>query len=211
MKVDENKLKSKVVEEFLKELEKKSWAVIENITSKSETLELIEDIQRCISLGLFKSSHIGSGDNKILNEQIRSSKTVWINRWDDSPTLNKMYHLHESLMSELKSFFRLPLQRFESQFAHYQNGDFYKKHLDQLAKTKHRQFTSILYLNQPESGGELVIYSKDNKNKIDAKITPTPGKFVVFISKDIFHEVLPCQDNRYSLTTWYRDDFLIPF
>lgn len=211
MKIDSHKLKTQIIDKLLLELEKKSWAVIQNVISESEALELIEDIHKCISMGLLENSQIGSGDNKILNEQIRSSQTIWINRWDDSPTLSKMYHFHKHLMSELKLFFRLPLQRFESQFAYYQDGDFYKKHLDQLTKTKHRQFTSILYLNQPQSGGELVIYSKENKNVIEAKISPTPGKFVVFISKDIFHEVLPCQANRYSLTTWYRDDFLIPF
>ena len=109
-------------------------------------------------------------------------------------------------MDYLNQHFFLSMKRFESQFAIYQKGGFYKKHLDQLKKTRHRQVSCILYLDDCLAGGELLIFNKNNKNQLDYTYTPKAGEMVLFFSKSIYHEVLPTQQKRYSLTTWFRDD-----
>lgn len=66
--------------------------------------------------------------------------------------------------------------------------------------------TCIFYLNDCYEGGELLIYSREDKKQIAARISPSIGSCVIFFSGQIYHEVLPVVETRYSLTTWLRCD-----
>ena len=121
-----------------------------------------------------------------------------------------LHSFFTELMLELNRTFFLACKRFETQFAYYPVGGYYKKHLDQLADNKHRQGTVILYLEDCLGGGELIIYNKDHINQIDQVYSPRKGDLVIFFSSQIFHEVKEAHSERTSLTTWFRDDEIIP-
>ena len=67
--------------------------------------------------------------------------------------------------------FSLGLFDYECHYAKYQQGDFYKKHYDAFKGRSNRIFTTVCYLNTPESGGELVIYKPKSKD-IEIVIKP---------------------------------------
>lgn len=101
-----------------------------------------------------------------------------------------------------RSFF-LGLFDYECHYAKYQQGDFYKKHYDAFKGRSNRVFTTVLYLNTPDSGGELIIYKPKSK-QVEVCIKPLAGTLVIFESERFMHEVLPAGDERYSIAGWFR-------
>ena len=94
---------------------------------------------------------------------------------------------------------------YEFHFALFDNGSFYRKHLDQFQDNSSRQFSMITYLNanwQAEDGGELCIYD----GEATQKIAPTNRKTVFFKSNELVHEVLETHKPRLSVTGWLRRD-----
>merc|ERR1712113_145152 len=92
------------------------------------------------------------------------------------------------------------------------NGTKYRKHIDepiQIQKEdsmnkKKRRITCLLYLNEfegrswnKEDGGCLRIHLEDGKER---DIEPIGGRLVVFNSRYLPHQVLPCYFNRYAVT-----------
>jgi SM-20-related protein len=94
---------------------------------------------------------------------------------------------------------------YESHYAHYEAGAFYKKHLDAFKGRSNRILTTVAYLDNqwsPYKGGELSIYNADNQ--LISLVPPKAGTFVVFLSDEFPHEVHLCHDDRYSIAGWFR-------
>ena len=187
----------------------KSWSSHLNFISIEECHNLRKYIDFHLQHQNFKQAEIGNGLNQKEATSIRNSDIAWINHWDARKELTQLYNSFTELQAEFNRSFYLSLKRFESQLAFYPKGGFYKKHIDQLRDTKHRQITLILYLMDCPIGGELVIYNQNDKNKIDTIIKPKAAQVVCFNSAKIFHEVLPTELKRYSITTWFRDDLIV--
>lgn len=109
-------------------------------------------------------------------------------------------------MISVNEYFFLVMKRYESQIAYYDEGDFYKTHLDQFQDQRHRQVTCTIYLNDCTNGGELVLYKQGSQTIIDQIISPKRGTLVLFFSGHIHHEVKLVNQPRLSITTWFRDD-----
>jgi len=100
---------------------------------------------------------------------------------------------------------------YESHFAHYPIGAFYKKHRDAFAgqsgnRQPNRVLSTVLYLNsawQPHEGGELLIYAEDGEAIIET-VVPVYGRLVIFLSEKFPHEVLPATRERKSIAGWFR-------
>lgn len=94
---------------------------------------------------------------------------------------------------------------FESHFAWYQKGEYYKRHLDTFLGESNRVLSLVVYLNDGwlfEDKGELVLYK--SKNDLNGtKVLPTFGTIVVFLSKEFPHEVLPSYRERLSIAGWF--------
>jgi SM-20-related protein len=153
---------------------------------------------------LWKKAKIGMGAKHIENSEIRNDSIFWIEESNDTPLQRKYLEQMKELMTYINQELYLGLREFECHFAHYKAAGFYKKHLDQHHGSNKRSISTILYLNRPIDGGELVIYNKNNPNQIEVKLKPRAGSFVCFLSNQIYHEVLPTTGDRYSLTGWFR-------
>ncbi len=162
----------------------------------------------------FKSAGIGRQADFHVQENVRSDKIYWL-ELDKKITVEFLQYM-EALGTELNRRLFLGLAHYESHFAHYPVGAFYKKHLDafrgngehkQLQKLQsNRVLSTVLYLNEnwlPECGGELIIYS-ENDEKILEKILPEFGRLVIFLSEKFPHEVLPATRERNSIAGWFR-------
>lgn len=154
--------------------------------------------------GEYVDAGIGRGDDYVKTEFIRTDEIRWITgeteagaKWVDWASKLKQF-LNQRLF--------LGLFSFESHFAHYAPGAFYKRHYDAFRGETNRVLSVVVYLNPnwcPNDGGELVLYRND-EDCCGINVAPLYGTIVVFLSEEFPHEVLPARRDRYSIAGWYR-------
>lgn len=157
----------------------------------------------------FERAGIGRGKDHMINDLIRTDEIHWITNSNEA---NRTWiEWTESLQMFLNNRLFLGLRAFESHFAHYAKGDFYKKHKDAFVGEGNRVLSVVAYLNKnwsSDDGGELVIYDESSTSShIDhheITVLPNSGTVVIFLSEDFPHEVLPAKCDRYSIAGWFR-------
>lgn len=152
----------------------------------------------------FHQARIGRGLDQTKNPFIRRDKIAWMD--DAHPNAYLWFEWTARLKRYLNRRLFLGLFSFESHFALYNPGDFYKKHLDAFRGESNRVLTLVTYLNkgwEPDQGGELVLYAPDEGKEI-TKVVPTFGTLVIFLSEEFPHEVLAADRDRYSVAGWFR-------
>ncbi|WP_448567102.1 2OG-Fe(II) oxygenase [Thalassotalea ganghwensis] len=147
---------------------------------------------------------IGRGDDYLHNEFVRTDEICWIN--GDSNAGQQWLDWTAHLQSYLNKRLFLGLFSFESHFAHYAPGDYYKRHYDAFKGESNRVLSVVTYLNSgwtANDGGELVLYTNE-RDREGIKVVPLLGTVVVFLSEEFPHEVLPAARDRYSIAGWFR-------
>lgn len=152
----------------------------------------------------FSRAGIGRDNDFHLNHAVRRDQTRWLS---DSNSVDAAY-IDEMAELRLQINRRLFMGLFdyESHYAHYPPGAFYKKHMDAFKGQANRVLTTILYLNpdwQPEDGGQLLMYAPDSGEVIET-VNPLFGSFVIFLSEQFPHEVVKASRDRYSIAGWFR-------
>lgn len=160
----------------------------------------------------FERAGIGRGKDHIINDSIRTDEVCWIT--NNNEASNAWITWTTSLQVFLNKHLFLGLSSFESHFAHYAKGDFYKKHKDAFKGEGNRVLSVVVYLNKNWSsndGGELIIYDQSvpitshvDLHKI--KVLPCMSTVVIFLSEEFPHEVLPAKCDRYSIAGWFRSN-----
>ncbi len=152
----------------------------------------------------FDPAGVGREQAHILNQFVRSDEICWIN--GESLAGIQWLNWSARLQQYLNRRLFLGLFSFESHFAHYQTGDFYKRHMDAFQGEANRVLSLVVYLNpdwQASDAGELVLYQNEHDQQ-GTKVTPSFGTVVAFLSEEFPHEVLPAQRDRYSIAGWFR-------
>lgn len=152
----------------------------------------------------FSDASIGRQFSQQLDETVRNDTISWIH--GNSPAGAQWLSWTQALQSYLNRRLFLGLFSFESHFAHYAKGHFYKRHLDAFKGQANRVLSLVSYLNpdwKSSNGGELVIY-KSASDQIGTKVLPEYGTIVVFLSEEFEHEVKPALQDRYSIAGWFR-------
>ncbi|BBP42270.1 2OG-Fe(II) oxygenase [Thiosulfativibrio zosterae] len=197
-------LTENILDSLLDALVEQGWFEWPNAVDEDLCLELLAEVESLDEEGELRRAGIGRGDALQLNKDIRRDQIKWL---DNSTPPQQRYLKHmANLQCQLNRALFLGLFEYESHFALYKKGDFYKKHLDSFRGKANRMVTTVLYLNpdwQAEWGGQLVIYNEDSSQKL-ATINPRIGKMVVFMSEQIPHEVLPTLHPRVSIAGWFR-------
>jgi SM-20-related protein len=152
----------------------------------------------------FHRAGIGRANDYQLNRFNRTDSVCWIEGSSDQ--CRHWLQYTESLRHFLNRSLFLGLFSYESHYARYLPGQYYKRHLDAFQGQANRLVSTVLYLNPgwlPDDGGELVIYeSKTDQTGI--RVTPSFGTLVSFLSEEFPHEVLPAKRTRFSIAGWYR-------
>jgi SM-20-related protein len=158
----------------------------------------------------FKVAGIGRQTDFQVQETIRSDKIHWIQ--PNVEITAGFLQWMDSLRVGINRRLFMGLFDYESHFAHYPVGAFYKKHMDAFRGNpqqgqSNRVLSTVLYLNdawQPSDGGELLLYAEDDDNKIIETLSPEFGRLVIFLSEKFPHEVLPAKRERKSIAGWFR-------
>jgi len=170
-------------------------------------LELTDALMQhlaCMQASKFTDAGIGRGRQHIYNDFVRTDEICWIT--GESVAGKDWLNWTSGLQTYLNRRLFLGLFSFESHFAHYAPGDYYKRHCDAFRGEANRVLSVVVYLNQswsPTDGGELVLY-KDDSDHDGLRVTPGLGTVVVFLSEEFPHEVLPAVRDRYSIAGWFR-------
>ena len=158
----------------------------------------------------FKVAGIGRQTDFQVQETIRSDKIYWIQ--SNTKATAEFLQWMDSLRIGLNRRLFMGLFDYESHFAHYPVGAFYKKHMDAFRGKRqqgqsNRVLSTVLYLNdawQLGDGGELLLYAEGDENKVIESILPECGRLVIFLSEKFPHEVLPAKRERKSIAGWFR-------
>jgi SM-20-related protein len=164
---------------------------------------------RARALECYQNARVGRHGARQRNRFVRRDQIVWI----DGDTLAERAWLDwaNELCVYLNRTLMLGLNSFESHFAMYGPGTFYRRHLDAFRGESNRIVSLVLYLNphwQPSHGGEFVIYGEHDQEL--GRFPPTLGTLAVFLSEVFPHEVLPTTTQRYSLAGWFRPRAELP-
>ncbi|EKO3907702.1 2OG-Fe(II) oxygenase [Vibrio fluvialis] len=169
------------------------------------TAEQVQSLRDCAPEN-WKRARIGRNDDLQRETTIRSDKIQWLSQNMAQPVQDYLERMEQIRQAVNRDFF-LGLFEYEAHFAKYEQGDFYKKHLDAFRGQENRKLTTVFYMNeawQPADGGELKIYDLDDQ-LIDT-VAPVAGRLVVFLSEKFPHEVLPTHADRVSIAGWFRSN-----
>ena len=197
-------LSPKIIDKLLDSLVDKGWFEWPNAVTDELCQSLLTEVELHDAEGELQRAGIGRGDTHQINTNVRLDSIYWLD--GISPAQKSYLEQMAELQYQLNRGLFLGLFEYESHFALYKKGGFYKKHCDSFRGNANRMVTTVLYLNpnwQDGWGGELVIYNENSTEKL-ATITPEMGKLVIFMSEQIPHEVLLTKHPRVSVAGWFR-------
>lgn len=191
------------------EFAKNGFAIVDEFLPHSVFLKLRKEMIIALDEEEFKKAAIGKNYLEEINTEVRGDKILWLNKKNTSEGLGVFFEVIQNLINYLNQVCYAGVNDFEFHYAHYPKGTFYKKHLDQFIIDDARIFSVVFYLNQnwnPSQGGNLKIYKDDGDEIID----PIGNRLVFFDSGKYYHEVLPTNVSRFSLTGWLKKTKYIP-
>ncbi len=181
------------------------WCVVPGFLGETETAALRAECLRAHAAGAFHAAGVGRGQAQVRSE-VRGDHVLWLDETNTGPALHELLDRFESLRQKVNQELFLGLFDLETHFAVYPPGAGYQRHLDRFRDDDRRSLTVILYLNEPdwreEDGGQLQFWPDPETTPLE--IQPAGGTLVTFLSDRFWHEVLPANRRRLSLTGWFR-------
>ena len=193
------------------EIAQKGWSITDGLLPDALLRNIVTEAEALWESGDFSRAGIGTGSNLALKPEIRSDRVHWLDPEQLSLTQQQYWDAIEQLRITLNRTLFLSARSFEAHLAVYPPGSFYRKHLDQHAEVQHRLISCILYLNEgwtEADGGHLRIWHSEGETDF-TDVLPVWGRFACFRSDLIYHEVLPGNRERFSLTGWLRREALL--
>lgn len=162
------------------------------------------EYQQALNNSKYADAGIGRGEDFLKTDFVRTDEICWITGESDAG--KQWIDWTTRLQRFLNQRLFLGLFSFESHFAHYSPGAYYKRHYDAFRGEANRILSVVTYLNPAwchTDGGELVLY-RDDQDREGLKVVPLYGTVAVFLSEEFPHEVLPASRDRYSVAGWFR-------
>lgn len=178
--------------------------IIDNFLELAHYQSLRRLAQKLHQEGSFRQAKIGLTLEAQHNKAIRADEICWLEEESDEPSVQAYLNQAFVLANILNQTLFLGLAEFETHFAAYQPGAYYKKHVDQFAAKKTRKISCVYYLNEHwnhEFGGELKLY--DTQDNLIQHVVPQGNRFICFNS-ELPHEVCLTNQPRYSIAGWMK-------
>lgn len=192
-------------QDIVADLARLGWCVVPGFLGEPETAALREECLQAHATGAFHAAGIGRGQAQVRSE-VRGDHILWVDDSNAGPALHGAMTQFETLRQTVNQALFLGLFDLEAHFAAYPPGGGYQRHLDRFRDDDRRSLTVILYLNEPdwqEQDGGLLRFWPDPETA-PLEILPAGGTLVTFLSDRFWHEVLPAQRRRLSLTGWFK-------
>lgn len=203
-------------EQLVEHIANQGYCVIDNFLDHTVIGALASETEALKLANAMTQAGVGR-EQLAINKSIRGDSIYWLDE-NNATAAQKIYlQQMDRLRSSLNQHLYLGLFGLECHLAAYPAGTFYKKHLDRFASNEpnqsqrqsQRKISCIVYLNKSwknEDGGQLRFYLNEtdeysNEKSID--ILPIAGRAVIFLSDTFYHEVLPANRERISLTGWF--------
>lgn len=193
-----------VIATMIDSLYQQGYCILAEALPPELAIALADEVTK-LEKSSFSKAGIGRNSEHQNNDTIRSDKIYWLAS-EQSQVQADYLAWAEELKTAINRRLFLGLFSYEAHYAHYQVGDFYKRHLDAFKGQANRVLSVVTYLNpnwQDDQGGELVLYL-DDKDNTGIKVQPKLGTVVVFLSEEFPHEVLPATKERFSIAGWFR-------
>lgn len=172
----DNVLQEKVCDLIIKEYKDTEWSdalISRNIKNN--------DVRNCKNINISDISIINHNESfrKYLDNEVFNSVGIVINE-----IFNKF-----GASTEKDSGYQL---------LKYEEGGFYKEHIDTSSIINNRRFSCSFNLNDDYGGGEFSFFNDEIRYKIKK------GSAIIFPSNNLFpHQILPItKGTRYSIVTW---------
>ena len=152
----------------------------------------------------FHVAKIGSQNNALSNRNIRRDQIYWLDDTSENESVITYFKAMKTIATTLNQHLYLGLVDFETHFALYSPGEFYKKHVDQFNNKQDRRISCVYYLNtdwETSFGGELKLYNKEGA--LLTSISPIANRLVCF-SSDMPPEVCTTTQTRLSIAGWMK-------
>jgi SM-20-related protein len=146
---------------------------------------------------------IGNAKLKDSDQKMRGDKISWLDKSNNNVFEQEFLSLAEDFIGHLNSTCYTGINSYEFHYAVYEQGSFYKRHIDQFKTDNKRKFSFINYLNDDwldADGGQLCVYPD---NEIQT-IQPHAKTAVFFKSDEVEHEVMLCNRSRMSISGWLK-------
>ncbi len=189
------------------DLTEKGWSYTQNLITQEQSLLLAQEALLRREKGKFKKAAVGKGEEAAIHSSIRNDQIMWLQDDEAHEVIVDYLRFIESLRVSLNKTLFMGASQFEGHFALYEQGAFYKRHLDCFKDQPRRCLSCLLYLNDqwgPEDGGVLRLYDDPENPSSYQDFPPLGGSFMVFLSDVYEHEVLPAKRDRLSLTGWLK-------
>ena len=195
-------------EKIISDIMDHRYSVVPDFLSPSHTDSLREVLLQKFYDNAFKQAAIGNRFNEHHIKAVRGDFISWIDQAKAFGVELEFLSRIDALIAYLNRTCFLGIVRKEFHYALYPMGARYRRHLDVFRNDDRRELSLICYLNewdwQRPDGGELVLYLPGRDDEKVKVIHPMPGQLVLFLSREIEHEVKPAVRNRMSLTGWLR-------
>jgi SM-20-related protein len=184
-------------------LVEQGWASQDGFLSAELAGALAEECRALTASGALKAAGVGRGTGQQLRPDIRGDHIRWL-KDGQSAECDAYLAAMEDLRAMLNRELYLGLADYESHFAWYPVGAFYREHLDRFRDDDLRTVSVVIYLNAgwgPDDGGALRLHPP-GQPRVD--VLPLAGRMAMFMSADMPHEVLPATRERMSIAGWFR-------
>jgi SM-20-related protein len=184
-------------------IEGRGWAVEAAFLPEPAIAALRAEARRRDAAGEFRVAGIGRGASRVERSDIRGDRILWLEEQARSAAEAPLWDALASLRAALNEVFFLGLDSFESHYAIYPPGAFYRRHRDRFLDDDARVISCVLYLNEDwsvQDGGALRMHLDDGVRDI----LPAGGTLVCFVAERFEHEVLPSARERLTVTGWFR-------
>lgn len=191
--------------------------VMDGFLGVEQALLVRRSLEELHGAGCFRPARVGSGGRRRLLRQVRRDEICWLDEGapleacDGSlgvrPPLAVTTFLSrmEQVREAVNAGCFLGLKRFECHAARYEEGAFYRAHVDTFVGDPARVLSFAYFLNPGWSeldGGCLRIHGASAQD-----IAPVLDRLVLFRADDVLHEVRRVTgQTRYTLTGWLRRD-----
>jgi len=189
---------------LIEQIHGNGFYIIDDFLSVEHADNLQKNAHSLIAENQFKNAKIGSQGNAVNNNTIRRDQIYWLDDNQSLPAVSAYFSAMNQIAAQLNRHLFMGLSEFETHFASYPPGSFYKKHCDQFNNKKERQLSCVYYLNnewEKQFGGELNIYNLSGE--LITSVLPLYNRLICFTS-DLPHEVCVTKKLRLSIAGWFK-------